>query len=241
MESPSLLAAIKAWAKAAQAKRHFKCTTSFTTWESRGRSSRGRTMGNNAVKVGFGVTASLIAQLVKNQPAMIWFPVWFLGWEGPLKKGKATHSSILAWRIRVGHNWADFYLESFCGFNPWTYCANYLAQCWPFRLAVMHFVHLQNLNDIFVIFLIVPYLPQGPKLFTPYSPHLWFPMTVWGHLFCLNVVVQSKVISYSSMDHWDLDTVMYTKWSYTLQWRCLGPWALPQPHFPIKCTDVPSA
>ena len=41
----------------------------------------------------------LIAQLVKNPPAMQETPVWFLGWEDPLKKGKATHSSILAWRI----------------------------------------------------------------------------------------------------------------------------------------------
>jgi len=43
--------------------------------------------------------ASLVAQLVKNPPA-IW-EMWFqsLGWEDPLEKGKATHSSILAWRI----------------------------------------------------------------------------------------------------------------------------------------------
>ena len=44
--------------------------------------------------------------------------VWFLGWEDPLEKGKAPHSSILAWRIpwtlwsmgsqRVGHAWATF-------------------------------------------------------------------------------------------------------------------------------------
>ena len=43
--------------------------------------------------------ASLIAQLVKNPPAMQETLVRFLGWEGPLEKGKATHSSILAWRI----------------------------------------------------------------------------------------------------------------------------------------------
>ena len=43
--------------------------------------------------------ASLVAQLVKN-PLTMWETwVWFLGWENPLKKGKATHSSILAWRI----------------------------------------------------------------------------------------------------------------------------------------------
>ena len=43
--------------------------------------------------------ASLIAQLVKNLPAMQETPVQFLGWEDPLEKQKATHSSILAWRI----------------------------------------------------------------------------------------------------------------------------------------------
>ena len=43
--------------------------------------------------------ASLMAQLVKNLPAMR--ETWgrSLGWEDPLGKGKATHSSILAWRI----------------------------------------------------------------------------------------------------------------------------------------------
>ena len=43
--------------------------------------------------------ASLVAQLVKNPPAMWETWVWSLGWEDPLEKGKATHSSILAWRI----------------------------------------------------------------------------------------------------------------------------------------------
>ena len=43
--------------------------------------------------------ASLIAWLVKNPPAMQETPGGFLGWEDSLKKGKATHSSILAWRI----------------------------------------------------------------------------------------------------------------------------------------------
>ena len=42
---------------------------------------------------------SLVAQLVKNLPAMQETWVRSLGWEDPLKKGKATHSSILAWRI----------------------------------------------------------------------------------------------------------------------------------------------
>ena len=43
--------------------------------------------------------ASLVAQMVKNLPEMweTWLPS--LGWEDPLEKGMATHSSILAWRI----------------------------------------------------------------------------------------------------------------------------------------------
>ena len=41
----------------------------------------------------------LVAQLVKNPPAMRETSVWSLGWEDPLEEGKATHSSILAWRI----------------------------------------------------------------------------------------------------------------------------------------------
>ena len=43
--------------------------------------------------------ASLVAQLVKNLPAMweTWIPS--LDWEDPLEKGKTTHSNILAWRI----------------------------------------------------------------------------------------------------------------------------------------------
>ena len=63
--------------------------------------------------------ASLVAQTVRNSPAMHVTQVQSLGWEDPLKKGTATHSSILAWRIpwtegawwatvhglkRVGHN-----------------------------------------------------------------------------------------------------------------------------------------
>ena len=43
--------------------------------------------------------ASLVAQLVKNPPAMQETWVWSLGWEDALEKGKATHSSILAGRI----------------------------------------------------------------------------------------------------------------------------------------------
>ena len=65
--------------------------------------------------------ASLMAQMVKNLPAMQEIQVQSLGWEDPLKEEVTIHSRILAWRIpwteepgglqsmgsqRVGHDWA---------------------------------------------------------------------------------------------------------------------------------------
>ena len=66
-----------------------------------------------------GKRAVLVAQMVKNLPAVQETWVQSLDWEDPLEEGMATHSSILAWRIpwteepggpqctglqRVGHN-----------------------------------------------------------------------------------------------------------------------------------------
>ena len=45
------------------------------------------------------VRPSLVAQLVKNPPAVQETRVRSLGWEDPLEEGVATHSSILAWKI----------------------------------------------------------------------------------------------------------------------------------------------
>ena len=68
-----------------------------------------------------GSLGFLVAQIVKNPPAVQETQVRFLGWENPLEKGMATHSSNLAWRIpwteepgrlqsmrsqRVRHKWA---------------------------------------------------------------------------------------------------------------------------------------
>ena len=73
-----------------------------------------------------GYGASQLAQWLKNPPAMREtqeMPVQSLGEEGPLEKGMATHSSILAWKIswteepgglqcmglqRVGHDWSNW-------------------------------------------------------------------------------------------------------------------------------------
>ena len=72
--------------------------------------------------------SSLVAQLVKNLPAIWETWVRSLARRDPLEKGKAIHSSILAWRIpctvqsmelqRVGHNLATFTHKRH-GFDPW--------------------------------------------------------------------------------------------------------------------------
>ena len=54
---------------------------------------------------------SLVAQMIKNPCAMqeTWVPS--LGYEDPLEKGMATHSSILTWRIP--------WTEELVGYSPW--------------------------------------------------------------------------------------------------------------------------
>ena len=94
-------------------------------------------------------TASLVAQPVKNPPAMWETWVWSLGWEGPLEKGKATHSSILAWRIPwsvvhgITNSWtqlSDFHFHMpesssvhWWGFQTVVALAGYLADTNIFR------------------------------------------------------------------------------------------------------------
>ena len=65
---------------------------------------------------------SLVAQMVKSLPAMQETQVQSLGWEDPLEKKMASHSSILAWRVP----WREFHscLEnshqrSLAGYSPW--------------------------------------------------------------------------------------------------------------------------
>ena len=70
--------------------------------------------------------ASLVAQLVKNQPLMWETWVRSLGWEDPLEKGKTTHFVILAWRIL---------------YSP----VHGVAKCWT-RLRDLHF-HFEYLGS----------------------------------------------------------------------------------------------
>ena len=69
---------------------------------------------NNCIQE-WGPWASLVVQLVKNLPAMQETWVQSLGWED-LEKGKATHSSILSWRIPWQPDW-------YRNWDSWTPCS----------------------------------------------------------------------------------------------------------------------
>ena len=49
--------------------------------------------------LGLAQRTRVVAQMVKNQPAMWETWVRFLGWEDPLEEGMAIHSGVLAWRL----------------------------------------------------------------------------------------------------------------------------------------------
>ena len=101
------------------------------------------------------------AQLVKNLPAVWETWVLSLGWDDSLEKGKATHSSILAWRIpwtvqsigsqRVGHDWVTF---------TW-HCRLLSIYCmapFPFSVLLTFFLsHSCNLAILFIFFFFLKY------------------------------------------------------------------------------------
>ena len=103
-----------------------------------------------------------MAQTVKNPPEMQEIQVQSLGWEDPLEKGMATHSSILAWRILVGyslcgHDWTtntrvhvhtrthahtrtySFCLTAFASFQSW----KFQIKCHVFKKAWSPALHSQ--------------------------------------------------------------------------------------------------
>ena len=96
------------------------------------------------------VISSLVAQMVKRLPTMRETWVWSLGWEDPLGKEIATHSSTLAWKIhwmeergrpqsmgsqRVRHDWATSLslFTHLCAYVCWSlhfFCQSLLGVLW---------------------------------------------------------------------------------------------------------------
>ena len=157
--------------------------------------------------------AYLVAQMVKNLPAMQETQVWSLAWEDPLEKRIATHFHILAWRIpwttksgglksmglqRVGHDWATKHTA--------------------------HTMALKQETDG----LQVGHL-QSSSLLLPWR-RKWQPTPV---LLPGEFQGQRTLVGYSPGDHKEWDTTLWLTFTFSLLFAY--PWAhlLPQPHISL--------
>ena len=136
--------------------------------------SRGLSQPRDRTKVSCIASGFLVAQIVKNPPATQETWVRSLGWEYPLEKGMATHSSILVWRIswteepgglqsmgsqRVGQDWVTntqfslfFYHQSHQGIpNTFPYYFKFMCSalytCFLMNKATCIFM-VMNVNSL---------------------------------------------------------------------------------------------
>ena len=129
--------------------------------------------------------ASLVAQMVKRLPTMRETWVQSLGWENPLEKEMATHSSILAWKIpwtedsgrlqsmgsqSVGHNWATslHFTASTCPFS--VSASPFLPYKW------VHQYHFSRFHIYALIF--APHFCPSPGAPSPVSQS-WASTPTW--------------------------------------------------------------
>ena len=156
--------------------------------------------------------ASLVAQLVKNPPAMQETQLQSLGWEDPLEKGKAIHYSILDWRIpctirgckesdmglqRVRHDWVTFtfpfilHLLSFVLFFFFNIKKN---ECWK---QSRYFKQMKNLSKFIAETPLSKQTPGKRSLETNSScHHVWasLPHPHFPHFFLVPFVLKPTAL-----------------------------------------------
>ena len=126
-----LLAGIPAYFLGLKAPSPFTCS-----WDTSGPSTSSRLTWWQIFTSYCVLWASLVAQMVKNLPAVQETWVRYLGWEDPLEEGMATHSSLLAWRSPIDKGaWqatAHGVTKSQTRLNDWAHalCSLTLFQLW---------------------------------------------------------------------------------------------------------------
>ena len=100
--------------------------------------------------------ASLVAQTIKNPPAMWETWVWSLGWEDPLEGGKETHFSILAWSIPMDSRtwWVTLHGLTESDATEWLNTTQHISSKLPInRKTCYHFLKCRCISDYLGIFL----------------------------------------------------------------------------------------
>ena len=82
------------------------------------------------------IWASLVAQPVKNMPAMQETPVLSLGWKDPREKEMVTHSTILVWRIP----WTEVTVHGVS--KSWTQLKESESDCRVTNTFTLHFIYI---------------------------------------------------------------------------------------------------
>ena len=167
--------------------------------------------------------ASLVAQLVKNPPAVREIWVRSLGWEDPLKKGIATHSSILAWRIpwpvysmklqRVGNDWATF--TSLCSMSI-SNC--YFLTCINVSQEAGKVVWYSHLLKNFPHFVVI-HTVKGFSVVNEADVLLEFSCFFYDPTDVGNLISCSSAFSKSSLKIWKFSAHIY---HWNLAWRILS-------------------
>ena len=91
--------------------------------------------------------APLVAQMVKNLPAMQEIQVQSLGQEVPLERGMATHSSILAWRIPWTEEPGGLQIHRTA--RSWTLLSDDAFMLTSFPQQLYHFIFLSAMYEVF--------------------------------------------------------------------------------------------
>ena len=133
-------------------------------------------------------TTSLVAQMVKHLSTMQETQVWALGWEDPLEKEMATHSSTIAWKIpwiekpgrlqsmgsqRVGHNWA-ISLSRSCMYLTFLACPKLFSPCYfTDSLISYHFILCIPITLCFKESFYSTNFQPFPLVFNPFNPSQW--------------------------------------------------------------------
>ena len=147
--------------------------------------------------------------MVKNPPAIWETCVWSLGWEDPLEKGMATHSSTLPWRI----SWTE---------EPWQATVHEVTKSWTWLTFMHKHIHLYA-----VVFKIVVQHTYGQGVQYLFS-------AVIGYLLLLPYPLQEIYIVWQLTLFLGVADLLVPSWCFLQHWF---DYFNPEVEFTSKCSS----